>query len=499
MSGTALASLQTDLDSLIKTGMKRIPLPLESYEKVGSLPLSAKRLLNYYAEVEPKDARSTTALLPTPGLIPFPDVTYEHAPVYALNFDSPGSLYAVVGTHFYRSRAEVAFGPFVTHDLGDVGSPSGDFAAHLMPTIAANTQVTVVCIPPRAYVCSQTGALNEIGGDFPGARSVAYLDGYFVFTSVGGDGQWFVSALLDPTAFDALDFAFSDAVPSVLRRAMVVNRELWLVGDEGVEIWYDSGNADFPFRRRVGGFIPLGAASIKSCVVADGSLFWLATNGVVLRSNGYQPERVSTHAIEAVIRGTFEFESGGPSNFKYAFTHTQDGHIFYILTTSDRTLAYDCATKSWADRSSGADGSGPWRPSCATFTAGQTFFGDSTLGQAFVPSSSATTDAGGAVLRQAVLPPLWAHSYRAFCNRLEIEMDVGTAKAAGDITLEWSDDGGITWTGSRTMTSGAIGAYRRRVFATRLGSFRQRVFRVSTLGAPVLYAIDADVSGGTAG
>ena len=64
------------------------------------------------------------------------------------------------------------------------------------------------------------------------------------------------------------------------------------------------------------------------------------------------------------------------------------------------------------------------------------------------------TDMGVAVQRQVVLPPLYAGTKRAFCARLEIEMEVGTVHAPDSILLEWSDDGGITYTGSRTMTVG---------------------------------------------
>ena len=65
------------------------------------------------------------------------------------------------------------------------------------------------------------------------------------------------------------------------------------------------------------------------------------------------------------------------------------------------------------------------------------------------------TDMGVAVKRQVVLPPLYAGTKRAFCARLEIEMEIGTVHSPDTILLEWSDDGGITYTGSRTMTVGA--------------------------------------------
>jgi transposase InsO family protein len=93
-----------------------------------------------------------------------------------------------------------------------------------------------------------------------------------------------------------------------------------------------------------------------------------------------------------------------------------------------------------------------------------------------------------------VLPPLWAGTNRAFCSRLEIELD--TPGYLGPILLEWSDDGGYHWTGLRTMNDLAQAEGRRRVFTTRLGSFRQRVFCITAYGMINLYAVDADIQPG---
>jgi hypothetical protein len=60
--------------------------------------------------------------------------------------------------------------------------------------------------------------------------------------------------------------------------------------------------------------------------------------------------------------------------------------------------------------------------------------------------------------------------------------------------LDWSDDGGQTFTGGpRTMLVGSSSNFRTRVYATRLGSFRQRVFRLSASHAFSVYGLDADI------
>ena len=100
MSDT-LTALQKALSP--KTGMQRIPFPLESYVHP-SLPLSAKRLLNYYSEAAPPDARTPAALIPTPGLTTL--VTVGTGPIHAINTDFIG-WWVRRQRHAFLARAAV--------------------------------------------------------------------------------------------------------------------------------------------------------------------------------------------------------------------------------------------------------------------------------------------------------------------------------------------------------------------------------------------------------
>ena len=371
-----------------------------------------------------------------------------------------------------------------------------------MVTIAVGVTACCVCVPPKAYVCghSPTDTLAEITDpDFTGATSVAYLDGYFVFTAVAPHSQWFISQLLDPTSFDALDFAFADAAPDILFRVIAQNGELWFFGQTTVEVWYDAGTSGletapgmsfFPFRPRAGGVVRYGTLSMKTICLCDGSLFWLTDEGIVVRSNGYKIQRVSTTPIETIIYNM------GTSTLRPAFSYSQEGHIFYILNFSECTLIYDCATQAWHERSSSADGSQPWRPLCAARDGATILLGDSLSGRLFSPQPWLATEDGADVIRQFIMPPIYARTYRAFCSRLEIEMEVGTYPPVGNITLEWSDDGGFAWKGPRVMDAGPYLNVHERVFTTRLGSFRSRTFRVTSPKRITVYAIDADITSG---
>ena len=47
------------------------------------------------------------------------------------------------------------------------------------------------------------------------------------------------------------------------------------------------------------------------------------------------------------------------------------------------------------------------------------------------------------------------------------------------IYLDWSDDGGHTWSSKREASMGTVGNYLPMVVFNRLGSARERVFRIS--------------------
>jgi hypothetical protein len=472
-----------------KQGMKRIPFPLESYEHP-SLPLVSKRLVNLMAEKQPADARTTAALVSTPGLVDY--LSVGTGPIRALNDDQPGVVYLVSGTKFYRISFPTGGAPSVEM-LADVGTAdAGTSPWNSFVTIAAGPTAAVVCVAPRAYTCKHLPGepLNQITDpDFPGATSVTYVDGYFAFSSLGDTAQWFVSRVLDPLSYDALDFAFSDALPNIIRRVITHRGQVWTVGEAGFEVWYDSGNADFPFRRASGGIIDIGTGSPQAVCRAEESVWWVGLDGVVYGSNGYKATRVSTHAIEAII--------GDNSVALTALTHPYRGHWFYCLTTLDqRTLVYDITGGVWHERSTSTDGTLPWRAASAAVENNSLhLYGDRSSGQLYTLGMQAT-DAGVAVLRQATLPPLWAETRRAVCARVEVEMEVGGASTPGNLLLEWSDDGSRTWAAGRTMSSGASDDLRHRVYTTRLGSFRQRTFRLSSHGLTRLYAVDADIQPG---
>lgn len=67
-------------------------------------------------------------------------------------------------------------------------------------------------------------------------------------------------------------------------------------------------------------------------------------------------------------------------------------------------------------------------------------------------------------------------------QRLELvfEQGVGIPQGQGSdpqVMLDWSDDGGRSWSAQRFRSMGKIGEYRRRTVWNQLGQARDRVYR----------------------
>lgn len=461
----------------------RLNLATETYE-LPSLPASAKRLLNVYPESLPADARSDVILKNTPGLGGGVYILGT-GPINAMNGELSGRLYVVSGTQFIRIRPDDEMAPEL---LMDVGTVQNGFAS-----IAVGTTACVVCIPPNAFVCGHSDPLYQITDpNFIGASSVAYIDGYFVFTAWENSSRFFCSNLLDGTTYDSLNFAYADGRPNVIRRVIQHRGDLWFIGESGLEVWYDAGNVNFPFLRRPGTDIPFGCVSPQTVAICDDAIFYLTSSGVVLRIDGYSPTRVSTFAIEDWIRRE--------NNYYYvdACSYSQDGHSFYCLTfmgNTQRTYTYDPGIKRWHERSSAVGGEGPWIGRYAATRGAQILIGDRYSGTLYTPDAAASNDAAVELTRIITFPQIWADTKRGFMSRLEIEMETGLASKNANILLEISDDGGKTYRQREIKYTGVNGE-KLRVFWTRLGSFRDRVLRLTLYDVCNIYGADADLTQG---
>ena len=469
-------------------------------------------MINLFPEVIPEGGKEPGFLNRAPGLELLQSV--GSGPIRALwaHQTNGSDFYVVSGTEVYKLTSTSAT-PVKLGNIIDGGPVS----------IADNgTQLFFACNGPSYIYNEATNEFKQITDpDFPGAVTVAYLDGYFVFNEPNSQRVW-VTALLDGTSIDPLDFASAEGSPDGLVCVNVDHREAWLFGTDSVEVWYDVGGTDFPLQRIQGAFNEIGCVAAFSVAKLDNSLFWLGTDargqGIVYKANGYTGQRVSTHAIEYAIA-----QYGNISD-AVAYTYQQEGHGFYVLTfpSADATWVYDAATQAWHERAGLVNGQFTrHRSNCQCNFGGETIVGDFENGNIYKYSLEVYSDSGNA--------QKWLRSWRALptgqnnLNRtaqhslqLDAESGVGlngftteqvfylttqngfdlitesgdyiaseiTTSVIADpkVMLRWSDDGGHNWSNEHWTSMGGIGRFGQRIMWRRLGMttrIRDRVYEVS--------------------
>jgi hypothetical protein len=386
------------------------------------------------------------------------------------------------------------------------------------------TQLFIAANGPSYIYNNTTNAFGQITDpDFPGAVTVCYLDGYFVFNQPNSQLMW-VTQLLDGTSIDPLEFASTEGSPDGLIAVVSNFREVWAFGTNSIEVWYDVGATDYPLQRIQGAFNELGCAAPYSVAKMDNGLFWLGRDrrgqGIVYRANGYAGVRISTHAVEWQIQQYADLSDA------IAYTYQQDGHSFYVLVfpSANTTWVYDAATQAWHERAGWNNGTFTrHRSNCQMAFNNKVIVGDFENGNIYAFDLDDFSDNGGV--------QKWLRSWRALPtgqNNLKrttqhmLQMDcesgvglnglvvnetiylqteddqylitesgdyliadqeaIATQGADPQVMLRWSDDGGHTWSNEHWASMGKIGQYYKRVIWRRLGmtvKLRDRVYEAS--------------------
>lgn len=449
-----------------------------------SVAADAQRSLNLYPAPQSNAAKARTVLHGTPGLSVFAEID---SPVRGL-WGGENRLFAAGGSKLY----EISSGGGPT-ELGDIGE--GSSPVQMFPNGA---QLFVVA-GGAGYLHTGT----ELEPVVASALQGGFMDGYFLAVSPeeGNPRRFVHSELQNGLTWDALDFASKEGYPDALLAMLCDHNDLWLFGSESAEIWrnnQDPSPIAFPWERDPGAFIHYGVAAPWSVVRLGSGVAWLAGDRVrghvtAVRAQGYQPIRVSTHAIEA------EWATYSTAADAEAYSYMDGGHDFWVITfpTANKTWVYDAATNFWHER-------GGWSGTATTkhrsrghaFVFGKHLVGDFGSGNIYQMSRSLLSDAGDTITRLRRAPHIAEEEHNLFHHRLQLDLDMSGTPA---LALRWSDDGGFNWS-TAVNKSPSAAARKKRVLWNRLGHSRDRVYEVvSTTSAKHVW-IDAylNATGGQA-
>jgi hypothetical protein len=451
------------------------------------------RMVNLFPELVPEGGKEPAFLNRAPGLKL--KVSVGSGPIRGM-WVFGGNLYVVSRNKLYKVDSSYA----VT-ELGTVSGTSGPVSM-----VDNGIQLFIACNGPSYIYNSQTNVFAQItDGDFPGAVTVAYLDGYFVFNEPNSQKIW-VTGLLDGASIDPLDFASAEGSPDGVVGIIADHREVWVFGTNSVEVWYNSGNADFPLSRIQGAFNEIGCAAPYSIAKMDNGLFWLGKDargqGIVYRANGYTGQRISTHAVEWQIQ---QYEDMSDA---IGYTYQQDGHSFYVLIfpQADTTWVYDVATQAWHERAGFDNGDFTrHRSNCQAFFQGDVLVGDYENANVYSFDLSDFSDNGSVQkwLRSwRALPTSQNNLKRSAQHSLQLDLETGVGLNLGQgsdpqVMLRWSDDGGHTWSNEHWIGIGKIGEFYRRAIWRRLGmtmKIRDRVYEVSGTDPVKIAIIGAELN-----
>ena len=470
-----------------------------------SVNAADNQMINLFPEAIPEGGKEPSFLQRAPGLLKL--CTVGTGPIRGL-WQMNETGYVISGNGFYSVDNN-----WVSTSLGTVSG--------LGPvSIADNGTQIFIATNPNGYIYNAATEVfaQIIDFDFPGAVTVGYLDGYFVFNEPNSQKVW-VTALLDGTSIPGY-FASAEGSPDGLVSLIIDHREAWLFGTTSIEVWYNADAPEFPLQRIQGAFNEIGCAAAYSVAKLDNGLFWLGSDargkGIVYRANGYSGERISTHAVEWQIQQYSDISDA------IAYTYQQDGHAFYVLIfpTANATWVFDVATKAWHERAGWDNGLFTrHRSNCQMSFGNEIVVGDYINGNLYAFDLDVYSD-NNQIQRWLrswrALPPGQNNFNRTVHHTLQVDAQTGHYLPTNVLTellvaenlnnlmteddnylaativtaitvdpqfmLRWSDDGGHTWSNSHWAGGGPVGAYFTQIFWRRLGmtvKLRDRVYELS--------------------
>lgn len=331
----------------------------------------------------------------------------------------------------------------------------------------------------------------ELSGNFV---QIGMLYGYFVALDVALS-RVYVSDLFDGTTWDPTQF-FERTIGSDGWIALLVTAygQIWLLGPQTGEVWYNAGTFPLPFAPHPSGFITKGIAATFSLCEAGDSVVYLSTNKdggyETLSAKGFRPERISTHAEE------YAYSQMNRLDDAIAQTYKSRGHVFYMLKfpTEQQTRVTDFSTDfSWHQRGTWIAEDAvytAWRPTFHCFGFNKHLMQDANTGYLYEMNEDFTLDVlgpdgvGRVIRRVRTGPSINKENKLISYGRFELYLQSGNGVAGSgqgsnpQVALQMSNDGGRTWGAERLCGSGKLGQYGKRVFWERNGQARDRAFRV---------------------
>lgn len=456
-----------------------------------------QRLVNWYVErSEVPTNGSPWRLYPTPGVSRV--ALADSAPGRG-SLACQGRAFCVIGRTFYEIDANYTLtsrGSVASDDNPATLCWNGDGGGQVFVTSGDNGYV--FDLDANSFTQVRTGATTM----------AVSMDGYIIVLDAA-TSTIYLSDLLDATTFDPTQFAQRSIASDRWVSMAIVDRYLWLLGEDTSEPWYNAGAFPFPFQPHPSGLVQYGCKAPWSPKVIGGTLRFLSNtahgSGAVVELGGFTPSVISSFAVHTSL------DNNGTIDDAIADAYEDKGHVFYLLSlpTAGTTLSYDAAptlsippAMRWAER-------GTWVAESNAFIASRTvhhFYAfdqhlalDRETGAVYRQSSEYGLDVDDRPIRRVMRPPaLYGKHDRVVVWEFELLLESGRGAISGQgeapqVMLRSSRNGGKTWGAERMRSAGAMGQYDTRVVWQRCGSGRRWQPEISVSDPIPYYVLGANI------
>ena len=441
--------------------------------KNDSLAISAQTCINLYPEINGKDSKVPIALKPTPGLKLWATLTGGGS-VRKIKKTSSNRFFGVCG----NTLTEVTIsGTLIVR--GTINSNSGriDMTDNGLELIIVDAAMNEGWI----YTLS-TNTLTQItSSGYPGGSHVSFINQRFLVNKPNTQ-QFYWSDLVDGTTWDG-SFASAEGSPDRINSMIALGGEEWVFGDESYDVFDNIGSS---FERIDGTHYDIGCIAPNSLSKTDKNVFWLGGDslghGKVFSNAGYRPQAISDPALEQTIQRYSKIDDA------IGYCYQQLGHEFYVLSfpSAGTTWAYDLSTNMWHERNYTDSDNNKYmhRGINQEFFNGKVYVGDWSNGNVYELDPDTTTDNGEEIHRERACPHIWNNMDDVYYSRFQLDIQVGVGlngtgqDSNPQVMLDYSNDGGRTWLNEQWRAAGKIGEYTQRLIWNRMGSSRDRVFRI---------------------
>ncbi len=466
--------------------MPRLKVPFATGFYVSkSEDLVNKRIVNMYPQIPQSGALNDRALFGSPGIDPVAEIAKGN---------SRGSIrfpdrtpYFVIGNRLV-SVAE-------NETITDHGFIAGDSDVSL-----ATNGINICIVDPQGksyFFAPDTDTLEEITSadflSFGQARTVAFKDGYYVFTTLQ---LFFVSSLKtenDGKNFNALDFADAESSPDNIIKVHNNKNQLYILNRDTIEVFQTIITEDpdaFPFTRITGAQIQRGCVSPNSVVEFDTGFTFIGGDindrPSIWKVIGSSTQRLSTSSIDQLMHESSEEEIFRARVFPYSV----DGDIFLVVTVGTHTFEYNATASNlagspqWNERQTGVtrgESFATWRAIHGVLSYGRIFVGDDRSGKIGALNDKTYTEYGEPIERIVSTQPLTELAENIFSHQIELQMQAGQGNddiEDPQVVFDYSDDGGRSWSNELTRSFGPVGKYEVVPTWTRLAAIpNNRILR----------------------